>query len=166
MNTTMEEYAFQPLVRLETPNPFQSVERGLSQSKQSQREILEGPENHDKMYVQCDFKLKLPKFSRQPDMWEPFLVQMRFISRSYSWSDQQFWEQVIFSLEGEALKFVSNFHEYILDNTDELIEIFSHRFGQCSSPEIYGAKLYKLKKLETETIQQYSQLMSKAYPEV
>ena len=58
---------------------------------------------------QSEFKPKPPKFCGQPDMLEPFLMKMQFMSRHYKWSEEQFRNQLIFSLEGEALKFVSCF---------------------------------------------------------
>ena len=146
------------------------------QSEESHWSHIENMDKHrisDTVFVpgqRSEFKPKPPKFSGQPDMLEPFLMKMQFMSRHYKWSEEQFRNQLIFSLEGEALKFVSCFPLDVIDNTDKLLELLYHRFGQCTIPGIYRDKLNQIQKLETETIQEYSgrisQLMSRAYPDM
>ena len=165
--------AFQTFVKTLNSNPSQDGSEPTHQSEESHWDLIENmdkPRICDNVYVQNDFKLKLPKFSGQPNMLEPFLMQIQLISRHYRWSEQQFREQLIFSLHGEALKFVSYFPLDLLDNTDKLLELLYHRFGECSIPEVYRAKLHQLEKHQSETIQEYSgrisQLMSRAYPDI
>lgn len=122
----------------------------------------------ERVYVQNDFKPRPPTFDGKPDAWEPFLMQLRLMSKSYWWSDRKFREQLLFALRGEALLFASNLPLITVENTESLLQAMGQRFGQCPLAETHRANLYNLKKQNKENLQQYSarvsRLMSRAYP--
>ena len=117
-------------------------------------------ENDKRTYL-FDIKPRLPKFAGEPDTWEPFLMQLQLMSRSYGWSDPKFRDQLMFGLRGEALSFASLLPCHARENTKRLLSAMVQRFGKCR------ATLNDIKKLAAEMIQLYSawvsQLMSRAY---
>ena len=123
---------------------------------------------YETVYVQNDFKPRLPTFEGKIDMWKPFLMQLDLLSHSYKWSDRKFREQLIFALSGEALIFASTLPSETTENTEKLLRSTRQRFGQCVLPKTHRASLYTIKKQPKENLQQYSarvnHLMFKAYP--
>ena len=126
------------------------------------------PRNYGNRFQFNDIKPRPPSFDGKPDAWEPFLMQIQLMSRSYGWPDYKFRDQLMFALRGEALLFASNLPEHIRDDTNSLISAMEQRFGQCLLAETHRANLNNLKKQSRETIQQYSarvsRLMTRAYP--
>ena len=124
-------------------------------------------DNTTRMHL-VDIKPRLPTFSGEPVTWEPFLMQLQLMSRSYGWSDTKFRDQLMFTLKGEALSFAFHLPRHVRENTKRLLSAMVQRFGQSLLAETHRAALNDIKKLSTETIQQYSarvsQLMSRAYP--
>ena len=122
----------------------------------------------DRVIIQNDFKPRPPSFDGKPDTWEPFLMQLKLMAKSYRWSDRKFREQLMFALRGEALLFASNLPHITVEDTDSLLQVMGQRFGQCLLAETHRANLYNLKKQSKENLQQYSarvsRLMSRAYP--
>ena len=116
----------------------------------------------------ADFKPRIPTFDGKIDSWEPFLMQMRLLARSYRWSDWQLREQIIFALRGEASMFVSTLPIDITDDTQRLLRAMEQRFGACLLAETHRANLYNVRKHAKESMQQYSarvsQMMARAYP--
>lgn len=84
------------------------------------------------------------------------------------WVDRQFREQMIFTLRGDALVFVSTLPPETRENTAKLIHAMQQRFGHCLLAETHRANLYNVRKFSKEPMQEYSvrinKLMSKAYP--
>ena len=121
----------------------------------------------DHLVIQNDFKPCPPIFDGKPDAWEPFLMQLRPMSKSYGWSDRKFREQLTFVLQGEALLFASSLPLITFEDTERLLQAMGQRFGQCLLAETHRANLYNLKKQTKENLQQYSarvsRLMSRAY---
>ena len=126
------------------------------------------PRNYDNRYQFNDIKPRPPSFDGKPDSWEPFLMQIQMMSRSYGWPDYKFRDQLMFALRGEALLFASNLPIHVREDTELLISAMEQRFGQCLLAETHRANLNNIKKQSRETIQQYSarvsQLMTRAYP--
>ena len=126
------------------------------------------PRNCDNRYQFNDIKPRPPSFDGKPDAWEPFLMQIQMMSRSYGWPDYKFCDQLMFALRGEALLFASNLPVHVREDTELLISAMEQRFGQCLLAETHRANLNNIKKQSRETIQQYSarvsQLMTRAYP--
>ena len=122
----------------------------------------------DRVIIQNDFKPRPPSFDGKPDTWEPFLMQLKLMAKSYRWTDQKFREQLMFALRGEALLFASTLPHITTENTDSLLQAMRRRFGLCSLAETHRADLYNLRKQTKENLQQYSarvsRLMSRAYP--
>ena len=145
--------------RLNSPDPLEDAWR-------LQRQLTyTGP---DRVIIQNDFKPRPPSFDGKPDTWEPFLMQLKLMAKSYRWSDRKFREQLMFALRGEALLFASNLPHITVEDTDSLLQAMGQRFGQCLLAETHRANLYNLKKQSKENLQQYSarvsRLMSRAYP--
>ena len=124
-------------------------------------------DNTTRMYL-VDIKPCLQTFSGEPETWDPFLMQLQLMSRSYGWSDTKFRDQLMFTLKGEALSFASHLPRHVQENTKRLLSATVQRFGQSLLAETNRVALNDMKKLSIETIQQYSarvsQLMSRAYP--
>ena len=110
-----------------------------------QRPHYLGNNDYETVYVQNDFKPRLPTFEGKIDMWEPFLMQLDLLSHSYKWSDKKFREQLIFALRGEALIFASTLPLETTENTEKLLRSMRQRFGQCVLPETHRANLYTIK---------------------
>ena len=127
----------------------------------TQHDPSPGPTNYD-------IKPKLPTFSGEENLWEPFLMPLVLLSKSYEWNDVEFRCQLMLALKGDALLHVSSLPLHIWENTTDLLHCISQRFGQCHFPEIHRTVLYNMCQLPTESLQQYSarvnQLMTKAYP--
>ena len=115
-----------------------------------------------------DIKPRLPTFSGQPDSWEPFLLQLQLMSRSYGWSDSKFRDQLVFALKGEPLYFASHLPRHVRENTKRLLSAMTQRFGHRVLAETHRVPLQDIKQEPTESIQQYrarvSQIVSRAYP--
>ena len=126
------------------------------------------PRNYDNRYQFNDIKPRPPSFDGKPDAWEPFLMQIQMMSRSYGWPDYKFRDQLMFALGGEALLYASNLPIHVREDTELLISAMEQRFGQCLLAETHRVNLNNIKKQPRETIQQYSarvsQLMTRAYP--
>ena len=146
-------------IRLDNPDPLGDAWRLQRQPTYS------GP---DRVIIQNDFKPRPPSFDGKPDTWEPFLMQLKLMAKSYRWTDQKFREQLMFALRGEALLFASTLPYIMTENTDSLLQAMRQRFGLCTLAETHRADLYTLKKQTKENLQQYSarvsRLMSRAYP--
>ena len=160
---TLPQYARDPFV------PSGRPEERFSNNHYAWRPQRQPANNgHDQVYIQNDFKPRPPSFDGKPDTWEPFLMQLRLMSRSYKWSDTKFREQLMFALRGEALLFASNLPYATVENTESLLQAMGQRFGQCLLAETHRANLYNLRKQSKENLQQYSarvsRLMSRAYP--
>ena len=112
--------------------------------------------DYETVYVQNDFKPRLPTFVGKHDTWEPFLMQLNLLSRSYNWSDRKFREQLIFALKGEALIFVSSLPLETTQNTEKLLRSMRERFGECLLPETHRANLHTIKQQAKESLQEYS----------
>ena len=130
---------------------------------------FEGPPRYyGNRYQFNDIKPRPPSFDGKPDAWEPFLMQIQLMRRSYGWPDYKFRDQLMFALRGEALLFASNLPVHVREDTESLISAMEQRFGQCLLAETHRANLNNTKKQSRETIQQYSarvsQLMTRAYP--
>ena len=141
---------------------------GYDQTLTLQRPHYLRNNEYETVYVQNDFKPRLPTFEGKIDTWEPFLMQLDLLSHSYKWSDKKFREQLIFALRGEALIFASTLPLETTENTEKLLRSMRQRFGQCVLPETYRANLYTIKKQPKENLQEYSarvnHLMFGAYP--
>lgn len=115
-----------------------------------------------------DIKPRLPTFSGQPDSWEPFLMQLQLMSRSYGWSDSKFRDQLVFALKGEPLYFASHLPRHVRENTKRLLSAMTQHFGHSKIAETHRLSLQNIKQGSTESIQQYgarvSQTVSRAYP--
>ena len=115
-----------------------------------------------------DIKPRLPTFTGQPDSWEPFLMQLQLMSRSYGWSDSKFRGQLMFALKGEALYFASHLPSFVLDNTKKLVSALTERYGHAITAQTLRASLQEVKQEPAESIQQYgarvNHIMSRAYP--
>ena len=133
-----------------------------------QHDLTPRPINYDQCVYFDDIKPRLPIFSGEVNLWEPFLMQLRLISRSYGWNDAQFRSQLMLALKGEALLYVSSLPLPIRENTTGLLHSMEQRFGQCVFPETHRTNLYNIQQQPTENLQQYSarisQLMMKAFP--
>ena len=147
---------------------FQSQEIEENPSDHSEYERIKT--QHDPSFgpTSCDIKPKLPTFSGGENLWEPFLMQLVLLSKSYGWSDAEFRCQLTLALKGDALLHVSSLPLQIRESTTDLLHCISQGFGQCPFPEIHRSNLYNMCQLPTESLQQYSarvnQLMTKAYP--
>ena len=62
------------------------------------------PRNYDNWYQFNDIKPRPPSFDGKPDSWEPFLMQIQMMSRSYGWPDYKFRDQLMFALRGEKVQ--------------------------------------------------------------
>ena len=115
-----------------------------------------------------DFKPRTPIFDGKVDTWEPFIMQLRFMSKTYNWPEWKFHEQLLFSLRGDALMFASNLNPAVREDSTMLLGALEQRFGQSLLAETYRANLYNVRKSSKETLQEYSarvnHLMSRAYP--
>ena len=124
--------------------------------------------DYETVYVQNDFKPRLPTFEGKHDTWEPFLMQLNLLSHNYNWSDRKFREQLIFALRGEALIFASSLPLETTQNTEKLLRSMRQRFGECVLPETHRANLYNVKKQRKENLQEYSdrvnRMMVRGYP--
>ena len=114
------------------------------------------------------FKPNVPTFEGKVDTWEPFLMQMKLLAKCYKLTYEQFREQIIFALRGEAVMYVSALPPDVTKDTPRFLRAMEQRFGTCTLPETHRANLYNVKKLPKETIQQFSarvnQMMVRAYP--
>ena len=146
-------------IRLDNPDPLRDAWRLQRQPTYT------GP---DRVIIHNDFKPRPPLFDGKPDTWEPFLMQLKLMAKSYRWTDHKFREQVMFALRGEALLFASTLPYIMTENTDSLLQAMRQRFGLWTLPETHRADLYNLRKQTKENLQQYSarvsRLMSRAYP--
>ena len=146
------------------PGPDCAYDRTLTLS----RPYSSRDNDYETVYVQNDFKPRLPTFEGKQDTWEPFLMQLDLLSRSYNWSDRKFQEQLIFALRGEALIFVSSLPLETTQNTEKLLRSMRQRFGECLLPETHRANLCSTKKLPKENLQEYSarvnHMMMRGYP--
>ena len=146
------------------PGPDCAYDRTLTLS----RPYSSRDNDYETVYVQNDFKPRIPTFEGKQDTWEPFLMQLDLLSRSYNWSDRKFQERLIFALRGEDLIFVSSLPLETTQNTDKLLCSMRQRFGECLLPETHRANLYSVKKQPKETLQEYSdhvnRMMVKGYP--
>ena len=116
-----------------------------------QHDLTPRPINYDQCVYFDDIKPRLPIFSGEVNLWEPFLMQLRLISRSYRWNDAQFRSQLMLALKGEALLYVSSFPLPIRENTTGLLHSMGQRFGQCVFPETHRTNLYNIQQQPTET---------------
>lgn len=97
-----------------------------------------------------DIKPRPLSFDGKPDAWEPFLMQIQLMSRSYEWPVYKFCYQLMFALRGEALLFASNLPVHIREDTDSLISAMEQRLGQCLLAETHRANLNNMKKQSRE----------------
>jgi len=115
-----------------------------------------------------DFKPRAPIFDGKVDSWEPFIMQLRFMCKTYCWPEWKFHEQLLFALRGEALQFAATLNPTVREDSVLLLGALEQRFGQSLLAETYRANLYNIKKTSKESIQEYSarvnQLMTRAYP--
>ena len=95
------------------------------------------PINYDQCVYFYDIKPILPIFSGEANLWEPFLMQLRLISRSYGWTDAQFRSQLMLALKGEALLYVSSLPLSVRENVSGLLQSMGQRFCQCVFPETH-----------------------------
>ena len=79
--------------------PEQRFEKNIETWRPQRQPINSG---RDRVFIQNDFKPRPPSFDGKPDTWEPFLMQLKLMARSYGWSDIKFREQLMFPL-GEKL---------------------------------------------------------------
>ena len=98
-----------------------------------------------------DIKPRLPTFSGQPDSWEPFLMQLQLMCRSYEWSDSKFRDQLVFALKGEPLYFASHLPRHVRENTKRLLSAMTQRFGHSVLVETRRASLQDIKQEPAES---------------
>lgn len=60
------------------------------------------PRGYDNRYHFNDIKPRPPYFDGKPDAWEPFLMQIQLMSRSFGWPDYKFRDQLMFALRHQG----------------------------------------------------------------
>ena len=147
---------------------FQSEEKDDHSSEHTNYNRIESQFDFAPEYTSYDIKPKMPTFSGEENLWEPFHLQLSLLSKSYGWNDTEFRCQLMLALRGDALLYVSSLPLQIRENTSDLLYCISQRFGQCQYSEIHRTDLSDVHQLPAENLQQYSarvsQLMTKAYP--
>ena len=135
--------------RDESPSETMDYERIRPQHDLTPRLI-----NYDQCVYFDDIMPRLPIFSGEANLWEPFLMQLRLISGSYGWNDAQFRSQLMLALKGEALLYVFSLPLHVRENTTSLLHSMGQRFGQCIFPETHRTNLYNIQQQPTENLQQ------------
>jgi len=162
--TTPRHKTFQNMDQL---NPGVDLSYGTStKTKNTRPEYYQSSPLYNQPF--CDFKPRTPIFDGKVDTWEPFIMQLSLMNKTYNWPEWKFHEQLLFSLRGDALLFASNLNAAVREDSTLLLGALAQRFGQSLLAETYRANLYNVRKSSKETLQEYSgrvnHLMSRAYP--
>lgn len=109
-----------------------------------------------------------PIFDGNNCSWDSFLLQLRLLARTYRWNADDFHTQLVLSLKGKALSYITSLQHRTQENTDALLAALEKRFGRNKLAETQRATLSSLRKNPKDTWQEYcarvDELMSEAYP--
>ena len=83
-------------------------------------------QGYEHVHIHNVLKPKLQTFDGKR---EPFLMQLRLMSKSYNWSDRKFREQLIFALRGKALIFTSNLPQRTTENTACILRSMGQQYS-------------------------------------
>ena len=136
----------------------------IQQLEKELQRLQEGssPSNH-----QTGYKLR-PRIFKGGGSWEAYETHFEGIKRLNNWSDEVACQQLVVTMEGEALQFVNTLTIAVQDNYEALKKALRKRFGCSSSTAIYRSQLQTLKRWKGQTLdslgQEVRRLIRLAYP--
>ena len=156
--TTIDSNIRDMTSHLDTDNlRIQQLEKELQRLQQGN-----SPSNH-----QTGYKLR-PRIFKGDGSWEAYETHFEGIKRLNKWSDEVACQQLVVTMEGEALQFVNTLTIAVQDNYEALKKVLRKRFGCSSSTAIYRSQLKTLKRWKGQTLdslgQEVRRLIRLAYP--
>ena len=116
------------------------------------------------------FTPEMPTFTGNMEDWDAFWLKFTVCAETLELSNREFGTQLLLSLKGQALNFVTTLDPYTVRATDLLVDALKRRFGRQASSQTYRAMLTSLHKTSKESIQDYAArvqiMMSRAYPDI
>jgi len=124
----------------------------------------------DRYHLTPMFTPEIPTFTGKIDDWDAFWLQFTIWSETLELNKREFGTQLLLSLKGSALSFVTTLDPDTVRDTDLLINALRRRFGHHAPSQTYRAMLTSLHKTSKESTQDYAarvqMMMSRAYPDI
>jgi len=130
----------------------------------------QGVQCRDRYHPIAIFTPEMPTFTGNMEDWDAFWLQFTVCAETLELSKREFGTQLLLSLKGSALSFVTTLDPDTVRDTDLLIHALRRRFGHHTPSQTYRAMLTSLHKTSKESTQDYAarvqMMMSRAYPDI